>query len=133
MCWFLHSALQGDVDSSALDAINQKHNCHIVKGTRHDVKMAIVDDTWNCRVTDGCCDCGSSIGGGDPHDEDVMDLATLITEAAALPGSKTLSFCMAWAGRRCKHEQVLTLSELDLCQWLANLTAGTLYTIDLQK
>ena len=133
MCWFLHGALRGDVDENALDAINQKHLCHIVRGTRHDVKNAVVNDTWNCRVTESCCDCGSPIGGGDPADELVADLASLISEAAALPGAETLSICMAWVGKRCRHEQTVSLSELELRQWLADFPYGTLYTLDLHK
>ena len=133
MCWILHGALRGDVDESALNAINQKHLCHIVKGSRHDVKNAVVNDTWDCRVTDGQCDCGSPIGGGDPADELVADLAGLISEAAALPGAQTLSICMAWAGKRCKQERTVALSALELPQWLADFPYGTLFTLELQK
>ncbi len=133
MCWFLHSTLRGDVDENALQAINDQHFCHIARGTRHDLKMAVLEDNWDYRVTENCCDCECGIGRHDPDDEEVVDLAALIAEVGALPGAKTLSLSMTWACTRNKHEQSLKLSELDLRQWLADLKKSTLYTIELQS
>ena len=133
MCWFLYGSLRGDMDENALQAINDKHLCHIVRGTRHDLKMAVLEDNWDYRVTENYCDCECGIGRNDPNDEEVVDLAALIAEVGALPGVKTLSLSMAWVCTRNKHEQSLKLSELDLRQWLADLKKSTLYTIELQS
>lgn len=131
MCWFLHGALRGAVDENALQAINDKHLCHIAKGTRHDLKMTVLEDNWDYRVTNSYCDCECGIGRHDPNDEQVVDLAALIAEVSALPGAKTLSLSMSWACTRNKHELSLKLSEVDLRQWLADLKESTLYTIEL--
>ena len=133
MCWFLHSTLRGDVDEDALRAINDRHFCRIARGTRHDLKMAVLEDVWDYRVTKNYCDCECGIGRNDPNDGEVVDLAALIAEVAALPGAKTLHLSMTWACTRNKHEESLKLSALDLRQWLADLKYSTLYTIDLEK
>jgi len=133
LCWFIHGALRGNIDENALREINGRHTCHIAKGTRHDLKMAVLEETWDYRVTEEYCDCGSEIGGWDPDAPLVADLAELISEISALPGAKTLSMSKSWVGERNRYDETLKLSELDLRQWLAEFEARTLYTIDLQK
>lgn len=133
MCWFIHGALQGKVDEETLDAVNRAHACHIVSGTRHDLKMAIVNQTWDYRITEGCCDCESEIGAHDPDAEEVLDLAGLIAALSALPGAESLSLSKSWDGERNKHERNLKLSGLDLRQWLADLEPNTLYTVHLKR
>lgn len=133
MCWFLRGALQGKVETDALNAINVKHNCHIWQGTKHDVKMAVLsemaDSPDGYRITDGCCDCESDIGKHNPHAEEVLDLASLISEAGALPGAQTVYLCKTWIGRRNKQERTFKLSEMDLNRFLADLEPNTLYSI----
>ena len=33
MCWYIYGALQGDVEAEALNAVNNRHTCHMVKDT----------------------------------------------------------------------------------------------------
>ena len=129
VCWFLHGALQGRVDESALNGLNGRYGLRIAPGTKHDLKMALVSENWDFRITDDCCDCDSKIGRGDPEAPEVSALAGLIAEACALPGAVTLSFCKTWAGERNKRERAVKLSEADLPRLLADLEPNTLYTV----
>ena len=129
MCWYIYGALQGDVNAEALGAVNSRHDCRMAQGTRHTLKMAILDENWDYRVTEGCCDCGSDIGRHDPDTAQVSDMAALIGEACALEGADTLSFCITWRNERCKREKALKRSEVDLRQLFADLEPRTLYTL----
>ena len=80
MCWYIYGALQGDVEAEALNAVNNRHNCRMVQGTRHALKMALLSGAWDYRVTDGYCDCESDIGAHDPNAAEVADMAGLIQE-----------------------------------------------------
>ena len=136
MCWIIHSALQGSVDKKQmgrlkeqLDLLNGKHECRIALGTKHDLKMALISDNWDYRVTKGCCDCDSDIGRGAADAPEVVDFAALIAEVCALPAAKRLSFCKTWAGERNRREIDVKLSETDLPRLLADLEPNTLYTL----
>ena len=136
MCWFIHSALQGSADKDGvkrlendLELLNAGHGCRIALGTKHDLKMALLSENWDYRVTKGCCDCESPVGLHDPDAPEVRDLAALIAEVCALPDAKRLSFCKTWVGERNKREIDVKLSETDLPRLLADLEPNTLYTL----
>ena len=135
MCWYLYGAVNGRVDETALDAVNRRHRCRLIRGTRHAVKMALAEGSADCRITLGfeMCDCGSDVGGHDPDAGQVRDMAAMIGEVSALPGAETVSLCMTWIGERRKRETVLKRSETDLARMLADLEPGTLYTVDCRK
>ena len=136
MCWFIHGAVQGTADKNRrdrlkneLDLLNGRHNCHIAPGTKHDLKMALLSESPDYRVTKGCCDCDSAVGLHDPDAIEVRDFAALIAEVCALPDVKGISFCKTWIGERNKREIDVNLSETDLPRLLADLEPNTLYNI----
>ena len=136
MCWMIHSALLGSTDEkqadrlkNELELLNGRHGCRIALGTKHDLKMALLSDCWDYRVTNGCCDCDSPIGAHDANAPEVQDFAALIAEVCALPAAKRLSFCKTWAGERNRREIDVKLSETDLPRLLADMEPNTLYTL----
>ena len=129
MCYFLYGAVNGKVDTEALEAVNDRHVCSIVPGTRHALKMAILSGAADFFVTDRGCDCECDIGEHDPGAEQVTDLAGLIREISALPGAESISISYIWIQTRNKSEQTVPLSGIDLCGTLADLPCGTLLTI----
>ena len=133
MCWFLYGAVNGQVDENALAAVNARHECHIIKGTRHDLKMAILSDGWDYRLTSSYCDCSSDVGKHDPSAPLVKDLAALFVDVCALSGADTISLSHTWINTRNKHEKALKLSDVDWPQLLADLEPSTLYTVDCRK
>lgn len=133
MCWFLYGAVNGQVDEDALAVVNARHECRISRGTRHDLKAAILDGDWDYRLTSTQCDCDSDIGRHDPGAPLVKDLSALLTDVAALSGTDTVSFSHTWANTRNKHEKTMKLSDVDWPQLLADLEPSTLYTVDCRK
>ena len=133
MCWFLYGAVNGRIDEDALVDVNARHECHIIKGTRHDLKMAILNDGWDYRLTNNNCDCDSEVGRHDPSAPLVKDLSALLTDVAALSGTDTVSFSHTWANTRNKHEKTMKLSDVDWPQLLADLEPSTLYMVDCRK
>ena len=133
MCWYIYGALHGDVGAEALNAVNSRHDCRMARGTRHALKMALLSDAWDYRVTRCYCDCESEIGEHDHDAAQVTDMAALIEECCALDGAKTLSFCLNLENERNKREQTLKFSEVDLRQWLADLEPSTLYTLSCKE
>jgi hypothetical protein len=133
MCYFIHAALLGEVKDTDLNAINSKHKLHISKGTKHELKEALLNANWNFRVTDDLCDCKSEIGGGDPSSAQVCELASIIAEISSLPEAKRLSLCKAWAGKSCKSEHSFKLSEIKLNDLISAIEPDTLYTLMLKS
>lgn len=133
MCWFLYGAVNGQVDENALAVVNANHDCHITKGTRHDLKMAILSDAWDYRLTNKYCDCDSDVGRHDPGAPLVKDLSALLTDVSTLSGADSVSFSHTWVNTRNKHEKAMKLSDVDWPQLLADLEPSTLYTVDCRK
>ncbi len=133
MCWYLYGAVNGQVDEDALAAVNAHHECHIIRGTRHDLKMAILSDGWDYRLTNSFCDCDSDVGRHDPNAPLVKDLSALLTDVCTLSGADTVSFSHTWINTRNKHEKTMKLSDVDWPQLRADLEPSTLYTVNCRK
>ena len=133
MCWFLYGAVNGQVDENALAAVNAIHDCRITKGTRHDLKAAILNGDWDYRLTGSPCDCDSDIGKHDPGASLVKDLSALLIDVCTLSGADTVSFSYTWVNTRNKHEKAMKLSEVDWSRLLADLEPSTLYTVDCRR
>ena len=127
MCWFIRGAVQGNIDAEALNKINKEHDCHILQGTKHDVKMAVMSDELSFRVTDWCCDCDSDIGEHNQNSSQVIDLSELIAEVGELDGAQNIYICKTWIGQRNKRETALNIAEEDLKQIFADFEPNTLY------
>ena len=133
MCWFIYGAVSGHIDEDALAVVNARHECHIIRGTRHDLKMAILSDGWDYRLTNSFCDCDSDVGRHDPNAPLVKDLSALLTDVCTLSGADTVSFSHTWINTRNKREKTMKLSDIDWPQLLADLEPSTLYTVDCRK
>ena len=130
MCDIIHAVLFGDVDAAALEQVNARHKYKLRTGTKHQLKVSLKTHSEDFRVSDGMCDCDSTLGRGDPDTEEVGDFADLIREASRLPGAKTLSFCYTADHRtENKREIVLNRDERDLRELLSRMLTNTLYTI----
>ena len=135
MCYFLYGSLYGDVSIAEYESIQEKYDCKISIGTKHDVKKAVkaavdcVQDDY--RITDWCCDCDSPIGKHDPNDDMIVELSNLITELSMLPGAKQINICKTWVGKQNKNEFRLNLRDTELPSFLADLEGNTLYCLNV--
>ena len=70
MCYILYGAMDRSVNIRDYDRASQRHTYRFPLGTRHDVKMCILNNGDAFRVTDWICDCDFPVGKGDEHAPD---------------------------------------------------------------
>lgn len=135
MCYYLYGSLYGNIPENEYDSIQRKYQYRISRGTKHDLKKAVlapggyVQDDF--RITDRMCDCDSPVGRNDPHDKMILELRELIVELSKLPGAKQINICKTWIGKRNKKEINVKLQDLDIAEFLADMQSDHLYSIDL--
>lgn len=133
MCYFLYGALQGDVSEKEYQDIQNQYEYKIARGTKHDIKLAVKSDHGqdDFRITDWICDCESPVGKHEPNDPVILELSSLISDLAELPGANQINICKTWTGKTNKKEVNLKLKDLELPLFLADMDENCLYSIDL--
>ena len=131
MCYYVYGALYGKIDKSEYKAIEDKYEFKIHPGTKHDVKMSLLNELNDYRVTDWMCDCDSPLGDGDPKSKYIQIYADLFEEIKKIKGAKHIYLCRSWTGTRNKHETKLKLDEIDIKETLANLERNNLYVFEI--
>ncbi len=133
MCDFLYGALNGQVDEAEYKKTHAGHEFKFSIGTRHNVKMAMVNENYEYRMSNWMCDCDTPLGRGNKDDEYIKDCAELIRELSGLEGANEIYFCKTGNNDRQKSEETLRLSEINLEELLANLKNKRLYTLKLKQ
>ena len=100
MCYILYGAMDRSVNIRDYDRASQRHTYRFPLGTRHDVKMCILNNGDAFRVTDWICDCDFPVGKGDEHAPELKDLAGLILELKQTRDAKCLYLTKVWNGKR---------------------------------
>ena len=131
MCYYIYGALYGDIDKAEYKKIEDKYDCKIHSGTKHNVKMCVKGDSWDYRVTDGHCDCGSALGEKNPDAKGIMELEALFNDIKKVEGAKHIYLCKTWAGKINRREVKLKLSDIDVKTVLAEFDPNCLYTFEI--
>ena len=131
MCYMLYGAMDPSVHPGDYAKASQGSEYAFPIGTKHDVKMAILKDSGNYRVTQWVCDCDFPAGKQDPTAKELHSLAKLITDLQVARNAKCLYLAKAWTGQACKFEERVHIKDLNLPAFLANLQERCLYRIDL--
>jgi len=131
MCYILYGAMDRSVNIRDYDRASQRHTYRFPLGTRHDVKMCILNNGDAFRVTDWICDCDFPVGKGDEHAPELKDLAGLILELKQTRDAKCLYLTKVWNGKRNGKEVTVHVDDMDLIPFLANMEENCLYRIDL--
>ena len=136
MCYFLYASLYGKVSEADYNIVQSKYEYKISLGTKHDVKLAVMNSTEyvedDYRITDWVCDCDSPVGKRDVEDPMITELSNLIIELSELSGVKQINICKTWIGRRNKKEISLNLKDTDIPEFLANLEPNKLYSLEVK-
>ncbi len=130
MCYILYGATDKSIDQADYELASEKSPYKFRIGTKHDVKMCIVNDSYEYRVTDWVCDCEFPLGEKDESAKELLDLAMLINELKNARNSKCIYISKTWAGRRNKTEKSVHISDIDIVSFLANMDLDCLYRID---
>lgn len=130
MCYILYGSMDKSVNSDDYNKALKKSKYKLAIGTRHDVKMCIVNDTGNYRITNWVCDCDFPVGKHNKDATEIKDLASLINDLKDCENSKYMYIALAWTGKTVKAEKILNINEIDIISFLADMESDCLYRID---
>lgn len=133
MCYILYGATDETVSFEDYSKALEKSKYKLAIGTKHNVKMCIVNDLGDYSMTNRQCDCDFPTGKHDENATEIQELASLINELKNTKAVKHIYIALAWAGRKVKNEKSISINDISLSAFLANMEKDCLYTIDLQK
>ena len=131
MCYIAYSAVNPEANMADCEAMIRGSEYHFRPGTKHDVKMAVIEESEDYRLTRGCCDCDLPLCEGDAKAPELLELADVMRKLCKVRGIKCVYLCKTWTGDRNKKEETAHIADLDLPAFLAGMQTETLYRIDL--
>ena len=131
MCYYAYSAVNPEINTADYEKLLRNSEYHFRPGTRHDIKMAVAEESEEYRLTRGCCDCDLPMCGGDAGAPELWELAECLKTLRKARGAKCVYLCKTWTGDRNKKEETVHIDDLDLPAFLAGMQTETLYRIDL--
>lgn len=132
MCFILYGAVNKEIDKNDYNRINSLYDFTFRPGTKHDVKMCILNDTADYRVTDWVCDCNFPFGTNQPDADELRLLAELISALHEANNIKYIIISKTWEGTRNKKEETVNYNEINIIDFLANAKENCLYQINMQ-
>ncbi len=130
MCYFLYGATDKSIDRDDYEAALKKSPYKFCIGTKHDVKMCVLNDSYKYRVTNWVCDCDFPVGEKDESAKQLFELAALIDDLKNAKNSTCIYLSKTWVGTRNKTERNININDIDLVPFLANMDLDCLYRID---
>lgn len=131
MCYFAYSAVNPEINTADYEKLFLHSEYHFRPGTKHDIKMAVAEESGDFRLTDWCCDCDLPLCEGNAQAPELLELAAQLEKIRTVRGIKCVYLCKVWSGDRCKGEETVHIDDLDLPEFLAGMRRKTLYRIDL--
>ena len=133
MCYFLYGAVNEGINQKDYEEVSQENYYHFNIGTKHNVKMAVLENADDFRITKGCCDCGTAIGGNDPNHEEIIGLCDLLNDMRLIDNIKYVYISKNWVGKINKREEHYHIDDINIAEFLANIKENCLYRIDLYE
>ena len=130
MCYILYGAVNKEIDKDDYKQINGMSDFSFHPGTKHDVKMCILKDNCDYRITDWVCDCEFPFGMNNPDAEELKELEKLFKAFQKSKNIKYLIISKTWEGGRNKREETVNINEIDIIDFLANAKVNCLYQIN---
>ena len=130
MCYILYGAVDKSINSEEYSKAIDKSKYKFALGTRHDVKMCIVNDSGSHRITKWACDCDFPTGKHNKDAKEIQDLASLINDLKIAKDAKYIYISLAWAGKKVSSECCLSINDIDVAAFLADMESDCLYRID---
>ena len=131
MCYILYGAVNKEIDTADWEKINASSDFTIRAGTKHDLKMCVLNNTGDYRMTDSVCDCEFPLGMENPAAEDIRKLAELLTAFQKARNAKWIVLCKTWEGQRNKSEETVDIHTINTADFLAQAKVNCLYQINL--
>ncbi len=131
MCYILYGATDKAINTEDYTRASQKSPYKFTLGTKHDVKMCIINDSYEYRVTNLVCDCDFPVGEGNEEAKELIELASLIIDLKNARNSKCIYISKTWTGKKNKTEKTVHIDDINIVSFLANMELNCLYRIDL--
>lgn len=131
MCYFAYSAVNKEINTADCEKLFRGSGYHFRPGTKHDIKMAVAEESENFRLTDWYCDCDFPLCKGDAEAPELKELANCLKLLRKARGTKCVYLCKTWSGDRNKGEETVHIDDLNLPEFLAGMRTEILYRIDL--
>ena len=131
MCYFLYGAIDKSVDSDEYALASKGSPYKFARGTKHDLKMCIIENTPTYFVTNWACDCDFPVGMKDESREELVSLAALINRLKCVKGAGSIYISKTWIGQRNKSEKTVHINDIEIIPFLANMDLDCLYLIKL--
>lgn len=133
MCWILYGCVNKGTDASALQALNKQYDFFCTIGTAHQIKTAVREMTYECRVTNWVCDCASTVGQGDAETEDIDKLSRYLRDLQRVEGFEQISFAKCWRDKCKGGTKSLKVETQDIPQMLADLEENIVHIISIKS
>ena len=133
MCYYLYGAVNKEVDLEDYYEVAKSENYQFNVGTKHNVKMAILNCNMDYRLTEGHCDCCTTLGGGNPDDEHIKELASLLEEYRYIKNINHVYLSLNWNGKINRREKTIHIDDINIFEFLANIEGNCLYKIELYQ
>ncbi|MBQ2668808.1 MAG: hypothetical protein IJF56_09300 [Clostridia bacterium] len=133
MCWILYGCVNKGTNESALEALNKQYDFFFSIGTAHQIKTAVREMTYECRVTDWACDCNSSVGRGDTETEDIEKLSCYLWDLQEVEGFEQISLAKCWRDKCKGGTKSLKVCTRDIPQMLADLEENMVHIISIKS
>ena len=131
MCYVAYSAVNPEINTADYEKLFLHSEYHFRPGTKHDIKMAVAEESGDFRLTDWCCDCDFGLCEGDSRAPELRELAAQLEKLRKARGIKCVYLCKIWSGKRNKKEETVHIDDLDLPAFFAGMKTEILYRIDL--
>ena len=131
MCYFVYSAVNPEINSVDYEKMFRDSQFRFRPGTRHDIKMAVAEESGEFRLTDWCCDCDLPLCEGNAQAPELLELTEQMEKLRSVRGIKCVYLCKTWTGDRNKKEITVHIEDVDMPSFLAGMKTETLYRIDL--
>ena len=130
MCYIIFGAINKEINHEDYENALKGSKYTFKIGTKHNVKMCAVNNTYEYRVTDWVCDCEFPVGNKDEGSVELKELADLINKLRDARNSKFIYISKNWAGKRNKSEKNIHINDIEIIPFLANMESNCLYKID---
>ncbi|MBQ8004750.1 MAG: hypothetical protein IJ303_00355 [Clostridia bacterium] len=131
MCYFLYGAVNKEINKNDYDEVSMGNCFHFNIGTKHDVKMSVLKNTDDFRITTSVCDCDTAIGNHQPNHEQIRELCYLLNDMRLIRDIKCVYISKNWVGKINRREEHYHIDDIDIAEFLSNIKENCLYRIDL--
>ena len=132
MCYYLYGSINKEVNREDYENVLKKgYSFHFNIGSRHDVKMSVLNCESDYMISDSVCDCETAVGRKDPNNPELKELKDLLLDLRSVRDVQCVYLSKNWTGKINKKEKTVRIDDIDILEFLANVEDNCLYKIEM--